>query len=165
MEIETTRFGTLTVDESKIITLPEGLVGFEKYHRYIIISIDTFKPFLWLQSVELGELSFLLTDPWLFFPDYTPELQDNDVNFLRIKDASTVATYCLIAFKNELKDTRFNLFAPLCINHDKNIGRQVILTNSGYSVATRLESLSISPSPQTQLVSSHSINASLASAS
>ncbi len=165
MEFETTRFGILTVDESKIITIPEGLVGFEKNHRYIIIAIDKFKPFLWLQSLDQGGLSFLLTDPWLFFPDYAPELQDNDVEFLHIEDAATVATYCLISFNNDLKNTRFNLLAPLCINHEKNTGRQVILTSSGYSVATRLSSLSINPSPQSHLVYMHSINASLASAS
>lgn len=79
--------------------------------------------------------------------------------------SKTLRQWLLTAFKNKLKDTRLNLFAPLCINYDKNIGRQVILTNSGYSEATRLESFSISPSPQTQLVSSHGIIASPASAS
>ncbi|MGV8121236.1 MAG: flagellar assembly protein FliW [Candidatus Xenobiia bacterium LiM19] len=165
MEFETTRFGTMTVDENKIITLPEGLVGFEKFHRYIIITIEQFKPFLWLQSLELGSLSFLLTDPWLFFTDYAPELQDSDVSFLKIDDVAAVATYCLIAFNNDWKSTKFNLLAPLCINHARNIGRQVILNNSGYSVSTSLKSFSMNSSPQSTLVHSHSVEGTLASAS
>lgn len=36
MKIETTRFGTLEVDPEQIIDFPEGILGFEDYHQFVI---------------------------------------------------------------------------------------------------------------------------------
>jgi len=37
MNIKTTRFGTITIGEEKIITMPFGMLGFPDKKRFIII--------------------------------------------------------------------------------------------------------------------------------
>jgi len=37
MLLETTRFGMISVDESRAITFPKGLLGFPAYKRYVLI--------------------------------------------------------------------------------------------------------------------------------
>jgi flagellar assembly factor FliW len=133
MKIKTARFGDIDVEEGKIITCPEGLIGFNMSRRFVILSIEKFKPFLWLQSLDDGNLCFVMTDPWLFIPDYAPELSDEDVTFLGIDDPASVALYTLISF--EKATTRFNLLAPLCINHKTNTAKQIILNTPSYSTA------------------------------
>lgn len=154
MLIKTTRFDEIDVDESKIIDFPEGLIGFERYRKFVIVSIEKFKPFLWLQSVDLGDLSFLMTDPWLFFTDYAPEISDDDVSYLKIDDPSSVIIYALISFDKNYKNTNFNLLAPICINHKTNTARQVILTNANYSVCHTISHETIKASKTQQEQSS-----------
>jgi flagellar assembly factor FliW len=138
MQFNTARFGPIEVDEDKIINVPDGLIGFKQCRTFVIINIQKYKPFLWLQSLEDGSLCFVMTDPWQFFTDYSPELSDEDVGFLEIDNPSSVAIYTLISFSGDINNTRFNLLAPLCINHKTSRARQVILNNSNYSVACSL---------------------------
>ena len=37
MKIQTSRFGELEVDDSRIITFPKGLLGFAKYTHFALI--------------------------------------------------------------------------------------------------------------------------------
>lgn len=44
MEVKTKTMGTVNVDESQIVSFPNGLYGFEEYHKYAIIEAE-YKPF------------------------------------------------------------------------------------------------------------------------
>ena len=58
-----TKIGTVvSVDEKHIITIPEGLFGFESYKKYAIFESD-FQPFMWMQSIDEEALAFLIVDP------------------------------------------------------------------------------------------------------
>ena len=62
MQIETTRFGLLPIDENQVITFPEGLPGFESHRRFTLVQhpgSDGRSPFQWLQSVDDGALAGL----------------------------------------------------------------------------------------------------------
>ena len=50
MEVPTKRFGTINVDEHKILRFPEGLIGFPEYRRYIVLDLDK-QVSQWLQCV------------------------------------------------------------------------------------------------------------------
>ena len=56
MELETTRFGKIEVDEDEIITFEDGLYGFKDEKDFVLL-IDEETPFFWLQAVE-NPLSF-----------------------------------------------------------------------------------------------------------
>jgi len=158
MQLHTSRFGAIEVEEDKVINVPDGLVGFKKYHDFVIINIQKYKPFLWLQSLEDGNLCFVMTDPWQFFSDYSPELSDDDVVFLEIDSPSAVAIYTLVSFDREISNTRFNLLAPLCVNHRTSRGRQVILNNSSYSVAYSLNTQAMKTSAENKAVEPRSVH-------
>lgn len=55
VQIETSRFGTLTVDEQEVLSLPEGMIGFPGLTRFIMLRHKEGSPFLWLQSLEEGD--------------------------------------------------------------------------------------------------------------
>ena len=63
MEVKTKTMGTVNVDESQIVSFPNGLYGFEEYHKYAIIEAE-YKPFYWLQSLDEQNLAFIIVDPF-----------------------------------------------------------------------------------------------------
>ena len=70
MDIQTTRFGAMSVDDERIMTFPHGLLGFPNHNRFALIQTGTENYFFWLQSVDEPSLAFVVTDPSTFFKDY-----------------------------------------------------------------------------------------------
>src|SRR5688500_20181301 len=70
MEIDTTRFGRISVDDDRIMTFPRGLLGFPDHGRYALIQTGEENYFFWLQCVDEPNLAFVVTDPSIFFKDY-----------------------------------------------------------------------------------------------
>jgi len=68
---DTTRFGRLEVTEDRVISFVQGMPGFERLKRFILIDHDQEGVFKWLQAVDDPAVAFLLTDPTSFKPGYT----------------------------------------------------------------------------------------------
>ena len=45
MKIETSRFGTVEINEEQIFTFPMGLLGFAKYKQFVVIDHTEESPF------------------------------------------------------------------------------------------------------------------------
>ena len=86
MDIETTRFGRLAVEDERIITFPGGLLGFPDHTRFALIQTGEENYFFWLQSVDEPNLAFVVTDPALFFKGYEVPLRDETREELRLQD-------------------------------------------------------------------------------
>src|SRR5918992_1016899 len=95
MEIETTRFGRLTVDDDRIITFPRGLLGFPDRTQFALIQTGEENYFFWLQSVEDANLAFVVTDPTIFFKDYEVPLREEMRQDLELADASTLQVFVI----------------------------------------------------------------------
>ena len=76
MDIETTRFGRLSVEDERIITFPNGLLGFPDHTRFALIQTGEENYFFWLQSVDEPNLAFVVTDPSIVFKDYEVPIKD-----------------------------------------------------------------------------------------
>ena len=58
MLVKTSRFGEVTVEDSAVITFPEGIVGFPDIRGFVMFDGPEGTPFKWLQSTERPELAF-----------------------------------------------------------------------------------------------------------
>ena len=85
MQIETTRFGQIEINSDRIISFPEGILGFPEYRDYALVQTNEEGHFFWLQSIERPELAFVVCDPLLFVPDYQVPVKDEDLELLEIK--------------------------------------------------------------------------------
>ena len=79
MKIETTRFGTLDVQEDQVFQFPMGLLGFADRKEFLVIDHSDESPFKWLQSVEEPGLAFIITDPLFFRSDYHISVRRNEL--------------------------------------------------------------------------------------
>ena len=135
MEIETTRFGQVEIDENLIITLPDGVLGFEDLKRYIILDhFDKESPFKWLQSVEDPSLAFVITDPLVFVPEYKAKISKEEVSSIALSDASKAIIVVIVNIKRDHSEITVNLQGPIVINAEKKLARQIIIRENNYSV-------------------------------
>lgn len=138
MQLETSRFGSLDIDLATVIHFPLGLLGFERYQRYILIDSDAAAPMRWLQCVDEGGLALLVVEPSLFFPDYNPRLGSDDRDILQLDPGEEPLFACVVVVPEIASQMTINLMAPLALNGNKRMGKQVVLHDSQYTTRHRL---------------------------
>jgi len=122
------------LDTNTDVFFPEGIVGFTEHKEYKIVPEKSKAPFLWLQSVDNLELSFIIIDPQEFNPDYNPLLSEVDKTALEVNDTEECQFYTIVVVPKDSDKISANLLAPLVINKKISIGKQVILKDQNYSV-------------------------------
>lgn len=136
MNLETTRFGQIEVDQEQVITFPKGIPSFEEYKQFALLPADEAEenPFYFLQSVEEASLCFFLLDPFKFFPDYQVELDEPTINDLEIDSAEDVLIFTMVTAKGSLKEATTNLRGPIVINLKKRLAKQTLLEKGDYLI-------------------------------
>lgn len=123
----TSRFGSISVSEDRIIHFVQGLPGFERLRRFILIDHDAEGVFRWLQAIDDPNVAFLLTDPDQFRPDYTVPLRKADADCLGVKDARSLITLVMVCVSHETKELSLNLKGPVVFNADNMKAIQCVL--------------------------------------
>jgi flagellar assembly factor FliW len=131
VHIETTRFGTVEVDDSRIISFPSGLLGFSSYRRFVLLQPDDDGVFYWLQSVEAPDLAFVVTDPSLWVPEYKANIRREQMDELQLGE---VADAQVLAIVNKREETlTLNLQGPVVINIGECVAMQLVLADKRWS--------------------------------
>jgi flagellar assembly factor FliW len=131
MEIETTRFGRITVDDSRVINLPRGLLGFPDYTRYALIQTSDENYFFWLQSVDEPGLAFVVTDPSIFFKDYEVPIREEAQTELELNDIAMAQVFVICNKVDEWLTG--NLLGPIVVNAQNRLACQVVLTEKKWT--------------------------------
>lgn len=113
---------------------PEGIIGFSEHKEFSIIHDKSKEPFVWIESIQDHEVSFIIIDPKDFNPGYNPRLSMADKTALKVNDLSECNIFALVCVPKDSDEISANLLAPIVINKKNNIGRQVILQDQDYAV-------------------------------
>ncbi|NPA49969.1 MAG: flagellar assembly protein FliW, partial [Thermodesulfobacteria bacterium] len=128
MEIETTRFGKLKIDDSKIIFFPSGVLGFPTAKRYVLIPLTDDSPFLWLQAVDIPDLAFLVVFPKEIFEDYDPQIPLETLKDLHVQNGDELEILGIVTVpSNRPQEMTVNLMGPIIVNVDKKLAKQIVL--------------------------------------
>ncbi|MFF2178505.1 flagellar assembly protein FliW [Lysinibacillus sp. NPDC058147] len=142
MKIATKFLGEIEIVEEDILTFEQGLLGLEDYKKFVLLPIDANLPLVLLQSVDQMEIGFVIAYPFAFKKDYSFEISDEDHNQLQIEKEEDVLTYTIVTMKETFEDSTINLLAPIIINIDKNLGKQVVLEdNKSYPLRYPMQTL------------------------
>lgn len=135
MKIKTTRFGELEVDKKDILTLKEGLLGFDNLKKFFIVDPGDQTLILWLQSIEDEGTAFPIIEPKIFKPDYTVKLLPAELTSLNMENLADASIYTILTIpNNDPTQMSANLKAPLVINNKTKIARQIVLQDSKLEV-------------------------------
>lgn len=132
MKVLTKYFGEIEISKDNIITFNDGVYGFEKYRKYIVIDIENNKNFKCLQSIEEEYIAFIITNPWNFFKGYEIDIPDDELENLNIVEIEDMEIQTIVTVPKDMKKMTVNLQAPLILNIKNKIAKQIILNNNNY---------------------------------
>ena len=139
MEVQTTRFGTINVDDNAVLTFTQPIIGFREFRRFILLPGPPNSTVLWLQSTESQELAFILMDPKEVVSDYTVKLSEHERAELAISAEDELDVYTMVVVPEDRSQVRTNLKAPILINKKRQLAKQTILDKTDYPVQFFLE--------------------------
>jgi flagellar assembly factor FliW len=116
-------------NDSEVIQLPYGLLGFERVQDYRLLTRPEEEPFMWFQMVGERKQAFLVVPPHFVLANYRPDLSELDVAFLELKDPSDAFVLNIVTMRGHGEAT-VNLKGPIVINRRTLIGKQVIPVNA-----------------------------------
>lgn len=129
MLINSPRFGKIEVDAEEVVTFPEGLLGFRDFKRYAFHEPAGAPALMWMQSVEVPELGFVVTDPRIFKPDYRVRVAPEQLEGIEITDAAEAQVWVILTIPANPEEMTANLQGPLVINTERRLGAQVVLND------------------------------------
>src|SRR5512134_3410762 len=115
----------MELDERQKVRFPYGLLGFESLHDYALLDAEQ-TPFYWLQSLEVVEIAFVLIEPRVFRPDYSPGAPPEDLAEIGIRRPEDALVFAIVTIPADPRLMTANLQGPLLINRESRIGRQCI---------------------------------------
>lgn len=137
MLVKTKHFGEINLDEEKIITFPNGILGFEDCKQYTIL-YDNEKgdtPVIsWLQSIEEPALALPVINPLFVKEDYNPVVEDEILNPLGTLAEENLVILLSLTVPTDLTKMTVNLKAPFIINSDTKKGCQIVVNNEEYPI-------------------------------
>ncbi len=131
MEIQTTRFGVMSIDDDRIMTFPNGLLGFPQHTRFALVQTGTENYFFWLQSVEDANVAFIVTDPTIFFREYGVALRDEQRQEIQLTNEQSIQVFAICNKVGEWLTG--NLLGPIVVNAENRLGTQIVLTEKKWT--------------------------------
>ena len=137
MKIQTRVFGEVTIEDDKIITFVNGLVGFPEMKQFALIfdpEKSDSKGIQWLQSVEEPQFAMPVINPLSILPDYNPQVEDEWIKPLGEFTEESLFVLVTVTVPREIEKMTVNLKGPIVINADTRKACQVIAEGEGYTV-------------------------------
>ena len=137
MEVMTKAKGLVDVSQERLLTIPEGLFGFENYKNFALVDSD-YEPFIWLQSTDDPNLAFLIVDPFLICSSYETDIDDDSLAKIGIKNPEDIIIMTIVTVPADGSAITANFQGPLVINKNNRQCMQVILNDNRWSTKVNI---------------------------
>ena len=130
MKAATRLFGEIEIDESKIITFEDGIIGFPDMKKFTLIFDEEKegRPSIsWLQSMDEPEIAFPVMDPLFVCETYNPSVEDELLKNLGTIKEDNLYVLVTVTVPQDIKELAVNLKAPIVINTDTRKASQIIV--------------------------------------
>lgn len=124
--------------DDHVLTFPAGIPGFPTATRWELSELADDGAFQLLQSLDDPDLAMVVGVPWLFFPDWAPDLADDEVRGLGIDEPEDAVVFCSVTVPEVGDEPTMNLLGPFVVNRHTRVGRQVVLDEDEARVRTPL---------------------------
>ena len=133
MKAATRLFGEIEIDESKIITFEDGIIGFPDMKKFTLIFDEEKegRPSIsWLQSMDEPEIAFPVMDPLFVCETYNPSVEDELLKNLGTVKEDNLYVLVTVTVPQDIKELAVNLKAPIVINTDTRKASQIIVEDA-----------------------------------
>ena len=144
MKISSTRLGEVEIDERDIIVIPDGVIGFPGFTRYVELVFMEGAPLRLLQSLEARDFAFFVIDPSLFMSDYKVSVSSADLAAVQAETSEGLRILTIVTIPEDPYDMTANLQGPLIVNPATRLATQIVNHDKNYTTKHR-----IIPNPHT----------------
>ena len=130
MKAATRLFGEIEIDESKIITFEDGIIGFPDMKKFTLIfdeEKESRPSISWLQSMDEPERAFPVMDPLFVCETYNPSVEEELLKNLGTIKEDNLYVLVTVTVPQNIKELAVNLKAPIVINTDTRKASQIIV--------------------------------------
>lgn len=110
------------------------MLGFENLKKFFVVDPGDSTLILWLQSAEDEKIAFPIIEPKIFKPDYVAKLLPADMRSVELENLADAKIYSILTIPSNITEMSANLKAPVVINNEKKIARQIVLQDSKLNV-------------------------------
>ena len=110
-----------------MLSFPAGMLGLEDCRQWVLLADTSNDALGWLQSADRAEIAMAVVSPRRFVPDYQVRVSRREIEAIDVQDPGSSQVLVIVG-KNDSSVT-LNLKAPLLLNMEQQVGRQVIVTN------------------------------------
>jgi len=134
--VSSTALGDFEVSSTAQVQFLEPLGGFSSHLHYVIVPAVR-QGLWWLQSLHDANVTFLLADPFVSFPDYTIDITDAERVRLGIeREVDAFALVMLTLPTHHGESVTANCRAPIVFNLEANCAIQVVSRNETHTMRT-----------------------------
>lgn len=133
MKIESTRFGTLEVDDNKVIRFPKGLIGFPEEKSFVMVHHKGSDMVAWLQSTANPALALPVVSVHQFGPGYPDVPLDAAAERAGLDGSPDNMAALVVMCAGPNTPPTVNLQAPIIVDAENWTGVQTILEGTKYT--------------------------------
>lgn len=137
MVAETKFFGTIDIEDDKIINFPSGIIGFEGLTKFALIfdsEREERSKISWLQSMEEPLMVLPVINPIDICEEYTPTIEDELLKAIGDPADADVLIFVSMTIPSDITKMTANLKAPFIINTANKKAMQIIVENQNYEI-------------------------------
>jgi flagellar assembly factor FliW len=137
MEFTTKLFGTIDVDDSKIVEFPDGILGFPELKKFALMYDNEKNTAGGLNfMVSLDETAFMMpvVPALVVEPGYSPKFTDDIEAVIGKLTEDNALVLVTMTIPSDVTKMTVNLNAPIVINTESKKGVQSVVANDEYDV-------------------------------
>jgi flagellar assembly factor FliW len=122
-----------------VICFSAPMPGFPDDRHFVLRQLDDSGLLYELESLETPGLRFLVVPPAPFFPDYSPEVDDETLELLENGDPENLAMLLVVTVGDTVRNSTVNLMAPIVIDQETRRGAQLVIASPTLGIRERLD--------------------------
>lgn len=137
MKVKTKVFGEIEINDDKVITFEDGIIGFPELNHFALLHDEekgSNAGLRWLQSLDEPGFAMPVMDPLAVAPDYNPEVDEELLKKIGPVGTESLLVLVTVSVPSDLTLMSVNLQGPIVINVEKRRACQVIVDYEKYPV-------------------------------
>jgi flagellar assembly factor FliW len=136
LAVRSERFGDFAVPVDRVLHFPEGLIGFPRARRFVILDHRPGSPFKWMLCLDQPELAFAVAEPARMVPEYEPPLEL--AARALATDPADVALFVIVTIPPDPTAMTVNLMAPVVVDVRTRTSRQLVVEDGRFAASHRV---------------------------
>jgi flagellar assembly factor FliW len=133
MKVQSSRFGTIELDDQEIINFPAGLIGFPDETSFVMLRPKPDSPIAWLHSTQTAWFALPVVSAEALQADLGGTISEAGKASGIVANHESFAVMAVLNAPGAGAPASVNLMAPIVVNADTRQGAQLLLETSNYS--------------------------------